>query len=130
MTDNEIIKCAENCTSDSPSCGICLYNDDRLTSSECMGELMKDLFDLTNRQKAEVERLTAQKLSREQDRDYWMAQTRIARDNIKFARSEAIKEFAERFEKKIKDVKFTIGQTWEIQCALNQTLKEMTEVSK
>ena len=57
MTDKEIIKCAENCTSDSPSCGICLYNDDRLTSSECMGELMKDLFDLINRQQAEIAEL-------------------------------------------------------------------------
>lgn len=65
MTDNEIIKCAENCTSDSPSCGICLYNDDRLTSSECMGELMKDLFDLTNRQQAEIERLKAKNLDLE-----------------------------------------------------------------
>ena len=46
---------------------------------------------------------------------------------FKTAKSEAIKEFAERFEKKIKDVEFTIGQTWEIQCALKQTLKEMTE---
>lgn len=30
-----------------------------------------------------------------------------------------------RFEKKIKDVNFTIGQTWEIQCALKDVLKEM-----
>lgn len=46
---------------------------------------------------------------------------------IRIAKSEAIKEFIKRFEKKIKDVKFTIGQTWEIECALEQTLKEMTE---
>lgn len=39
--------------------------------------------------------------------------------------SEAIKEFVKKFEKKIKDVKFTLGQVWEIQCALKQTLKEM-----
>lgn len=28
-----------------------------------------------------------------------------------------------------KDVKFTIGQTWEIKCALKQTYNEMTEQS-
>ena len=41
--------------------------------------------------------------------------------------TEAIKEFAEKFEIKIKDVQFTLGQTWEIQNALKDTLKEMTE---
>lgn len=40
-------------------------------------------------------------------------------------KSEAIKEFVKKFEKKIKDVKFTLGQTWEIQNALKDTLKEM-----
>ena len=50
----------------------------------------------------EIEKLTAQKTSREKDRDYWMAQTRIARDDIKFAKIEAIKEFAERLKEKYK----------------------------
>ena len=41
------------------------------------------------------------------------------------AEAEAVKEFAKRFEKNIKDVKFTLGQAWEIQNALKKTLKEM-----
>ena len=44
-------------------------------------------------------------------------------------RAYAIEKFVKKFEKKIRDVKFTIGQTWEIQYALKQTLKEMTEVN-
>jgi hypothetical protein len=47
------------------------------------------------------------------------------RNEINTAKSEAIKEFVKKFEKKIKDVKFTLGQTWEIQNALKDTLKEM-----
>lgn len=39
--------------------------------------------------------------------------------------SEAARELVKRFEKKIKDVKFTLGLTWEIQNALKDTLKEM-----
>ena len=39
--------------------------------------------------------------------------------------SEPVQEFIKRFEKKIKDVKFTIGQTWEIQSALKEVEKEM-----
>lgn len=45
----------------------------------------------------------------------------------KAERTEAIKEFAKRFERKIKNVQVTLGQTWEIQNALKDTLKEMTE---
>ena len=49
---------------------------------------------------------------------------------IKGCKAEAIKEFAEKFEKNIKDVNFTLGQTWDIQTALEKTSKEMTEERK
>lgn len=55
MTDEQIIKALENCLCESPSCATCLYDGETLTSSECMSELMKDLRDLINRQKAENE---------------------------------------------------------------------------
>ena len=57
MTDNEIIKALENCLYYSPSCTICKYDADTLTSSECIGALMNDSLDPINRQKAEIERL-------------------------------------------------------------------------
>ena len=48
-------------------------------------------------------------------------------EEIKNAKSEAYKEFAKRFEKNIKDIRVTLGQTWEIQNALKKTLKELTD---
>jgi hypothetical protein len=44
--------------------------------------------------------------------------------------TKAIKEFVKKFEKNIKDVNFTLGQTWDIQTALEKTSKEMTEEFK
>ena len=49
----------------------------------------------------------------------------LAIDRLKTAKSEAIKEYIKRFEKNIKNVQFTLGQTREIQSALKQTKEEM-----
>ncbi len=43
----------------------------------------------------------------------------------KRVRIELTKEFIKRFEKKIKDVNFSIGQAWEIKCALKEVEEEM-----
>jgi archaellum component FlaC len=50
-----------------------------------------------------------------------------AESDLRTARAEAVKEFVEKFENKIKDVQFTLGQSWEIKCALKDVVKEMTE---
>lgn len=58
MTDNEIIKALECCTSDwSPCMADCKYDADVVNSQECMENLMRDALALINRQKAEIERL-------------------------------------------------------------------------
>ena len=57
MTDEMIIEMAENCMSESPSCVICPYDEGTYTSSECMGKLIKDLLNLTNRLRAENDEL-------------------------------------------------------------------------
>ena len=57
-------------------------------------------IDLITRQKAEIERLQGEMAN-------------ISAKTLK------------RFEKNIKDVKVTLGQTWEIQNAIKETLKEM-----
>ena len=41
--------------------------------------------------------------------------------------NELAKKFVKKFEKNIKDMQVTLGQTWEIQNALKTTLEEMTE---
>ena len=90
---------------------------------------------ITERQEAEIERLKAEiEEVNEADRETELQALKESKENAKMfceainhAKSEAIKEFIKRFEKNIKDVKFTIGQTWEIQCAIKQTLKDLTE---
>ena len=115
MTDNENKKDLESYKTS--NCDECPFYG---VKEDCEVELPEEALNLINRQKAEIERLRAE---RDKEHQYTMHYARMCAK----AKSEAIKEFAERFEKKIKDVKFTIGQTWEIKCALKQTLKEMTE---
>ena len=67
-------------------------------------ELITNTLDLIARKKEEIEALIAGQET---------LQTNLP------------KVVAKRFERKIKDVQFTIGQTWEIQTALKETLKEM-----
>lgn len=57
MTDEQIIDALACCLSDNPPCFACKYDGDTTTVDECMGELMKDAFDLINHQKVEIERL-------------------------------------------------------------------------
>lgn len=66
----------------------------------CSCDTLELALDLINRQKAEIERLKGE---------------------IKNISAKTLK----RFEKNLKDVKVTLGQTWEIQNALKETLKEM-----
>jgi hypothetical protein len=97
MTDNEIIKAVICCTAF--DCGNCPLKDIP-DIEECERKCKEDALGLINRQKAEIERLKKEAVG-------------ISARTLK------------RFEKEIKDVQFTIGQTWEIQCALKDVLKEM-----
>jgi hypothetical protein len=67
--------------------------------------------------KAEIERLKFP----------YKMQVEVSKEIENEIKSEAVREFAMRFEKKIKDTKFTLGQTHELQCALSEIKKEMTE---
>lgn len=96
MTDNEIIKASECCTSDGCTCKECPYEDTKHIINEefeimpngktydewsCDEWLKIDLLDLINRQKAEIERLMKQLAGITESRDRWR---RIAEefDNI------------------------------------------------
>ena len=126
MTDNEIIKALECCIAD--KCMECPLRKIPKVKG-CMNRLSFAL-DLINRQKAEIERL------QEYNREYRFCNllenaliyTKTLEDynNLRKAfKAHAVKEFAKKFEKEIKDVQFTLGQTWEISCALEKVLKEM-----
>ena len=118
MTDKDIVKAAECClkTQTKDDCskigcpsyyengGCHLYDtvdDDYYALFEWF---TTELLNIANRQKAEIERLN---------------------DLLDDCKADTIQEFIKRFEKKIKDVKFTIGQTWEIQSAIKEVVKEM-----
>jgi Tfp pilus assembly protein PilN len=94
MTDNEIIKCAENCVSNFPPCSTCPYDGENLTSSECMNELMAALLEVVKRQQAEIEELKADKIIAERKEKDARA---LFEENVK-SNSEAIKEFAEQIK--------------------------------
>lgn len=108
MTDNEIIKALECCIKECDYEHCPYYVNDRY---ECGGNFEKDIFDLINRQKAELE--VKNKL------------LDIAEEKFETIKADTIQEFIKRFEKKIKDVEFTIGQAWEIKSAIKEVVKEM-----
>ena len=95
----------------------------------------KSTVDLINRQKAEVERLTAKILVKDNVNYYNTAQLRIAREELRTAKSEAIKEFAERLKKSIYvrengfDVSDIILLT-RIDNSIDNLVKEKTEVEQ
>jgi hypothetical protein len=93
MTDNKIVKALECCKS--RECGECprLYNDFP-DSHECKADLMEKVYNLIDRQKAEVERLKAY------NHNLLSANVGMScnwLDEIKKAKSEAVREFAKEF---------------------------------
>lgn len=99
FTDEQIIealKCCiaqENC--EEVSCEICPYDK----VYDCKEVMLKNVLDIFNRKNAENERLKAKILVKDNINDYNTAQLRIAREELRTAKSNAIKEFAERLKK-------------------------------
>lgn len=88
MTDNEIIKALECCyRKGGTPCRDCPFNE----FEDCNDVLMADyVFNLINRQQAEIERL------KEQPYTFQIEVSKKIESEIK---SKAVKEFAERFKK-------------------------------
>ena len=105
MTDNEIIKALELCRNENGICSDCPYSDDY---TNCNTRIAKDVLDLINRQKAEVEKLQEYyKMYYDRMREIKELQDEVEHssykislfdETIKTAKSEAIKEFAERLK--------------------------------
>lgn len=104
MTDEQIIKALETHLSNEGECSECAYFEN---IGSCVGIMHKDLYDLINRQKAEVEnqsenfkRLVAE--HRKLQTDYSSMQSTLAKMSmgVEQAKAEAIKEFAEAFKVK------------------------------
>ena len=96
MTDEQIIKALECCaTDDGNDCFQCPYGNIVYKSGNggCVNRCRKDALALINRQKAEIERLKGEVVT-----NNIMKATRIKKE----AKSEAIKEFAERLKERNK----------------------------
>lgn len=105
MTDEQIIKAVGICRTQD-TCRGCPYLE--LYTAACVSFLMKDVFDLINRRKAENESL--KQIIDEQDKEIIKLQKRIIfwREDLNYQpekiKSEAIKEFAERLKSKLNDL--------------------------
>lgn len=131
FTDEQIIKALECCfTNDfgKTNCNKCAFYT---ATAKCMDDMQNAVIDLINRQAAEIERLTAKILVKDNINDYNTAQLRIAREELRTAKSEAIKEFVERVKETSigleigddKKFKMTVVST----VAIDNLVKEMTE---
>lgn len=144
MTDNEIIKALNYC------CGNIKNNDEECNEDMCYqvclpesreegirwcGEwLMKDALDLINRQKAEIEEWKKKantpfaKVTFDRDKLQEIVDecAKNIEIDINLAKSEAIKEFAERLKEKLQwDVEFDNKLVFESD--IDSLVKEITE---
>lgn len=130
MTDERIIKCLEYKTK--VSCELCDLKPD-IYCQTCNIGLLKQSLDLINRQKAEFERLKNAYKQCAWERDTFLEQ-------IKTAKTEAIKEFVERLKKISKEItipyiadttiqEMKTGMFWFGIEDFNNLVKEMTEQS-
>ena len=120
MTDNEIIKALESCTSET-QCLNCPRFRGSLGMSfftKCDSKLKSDVLDLINRQKAEIERL----------------KTNLNIDLENFAteydnkiKAEAVKEFAERLKESKKKYEGTLAGFTFTMTELDNLVKEMVK---
>ena len=143
MTDEHIIKAVGICRTQD-SCRGCPYHE--LDIAGCVFELMKDVFDLINRQKAEIEKLKRGVTFTITIEDFESIKETIISNIDNKIKSEAIKEFAEELEyfvlnedievveTKCKDYESYINGAnqfrHQIKNGINNIVKEMTEVQE
>ena len=130
MTDNEIISideairhCYETYFERDDLCRECREEHKQLAK---WLEELKEIRNTINRQKAEIERLNEKITAKDESNYYFMGQLRLAREKLLTAKSEAIKEFAERIcNGRVSNDPVVIAVRTELEC-----IKEMTEVSE
>lgn len=96
MTDNETIKSAMCCSGEEKDCEHCPY-DKKETTRLCIIDLIADLLNIINRQKAEIKRL---KEVVERLQHHNRALCMLEKQQINRIKSEARKEVADRLKQK------------------------------
>ena len=109
MSDKDIIKALKCCSYDNYQCDNCPYAYKTCT-------VYKDSIDLINHQKAEIERLRSMNRAK-------LATIHDLQIELKTAKSEAIKEFAERL--KIYSCRFRDGHDMVDVICIDNLVKEM-----
>ncbi len=126
MTDEQIIKALECCaTDDGNDCFQCPYCNIFFESGNggCVNRCRKDALDLINRQKAENERLKRDIAIHEHVHEESNAAYQVL---VKQAKSEAIKEFAERLKTRLhRD--YNYSGKFAFETYLDNFVKEMME---
>lgn len=133
MTDNEIIKALEYCSTDirENTCPKCAF----YKKHRCSTLMLNAVSDIINRQKAEIKRLgTELDLSKSfhkeavAERNFYYHQMIRFENMFKTAKSEAIKEFAERLnEHSFVDNLSLDGKETVYVDDIDNLVKEMTE---
>lgn len=133
MTDNEIIKAMQCVIGNGVSCSECEYQK-ALPFPSCRRMCAENALDLINRQKTEIEELRERISYLEKSIDCSRKEYNRLLQKLQQAKSEAIKEFAERL-KSISigleignDKKFKMMAVSTI--AIDKIAKEMTEVKE
>lgn len=143
MTDEQIIKAVGICRTQD-TCRDCPYQ--KLDIEGCVFEHVKDVFDLINRQKAEIEKLKRGVTFTFTIEDFESIKETIISNIDNKIKTEAIKELAEELEyfvlhedievvePKCKDYESYINGAnqfrHQIKNGINNIVKEMTEVQK
>ena len=105
FTDEQIINNVKCCAKQISNCSQCSYRFNEDEEFDCEEALGRDTLDLSNRQAAEIERLAleldiSKALHKEAvaERNFYCHQMIRFESMFKTAKSEAIKEFAERLK--------------------------------
>lgn len=124
MTDEQIIKAVGICRA-SDTCRGCPYHE--LYTAGCVCALMKDVFDLIKRQTAEIEGLEETRYELTCIIDEFREERNRLLQKLQQAKSEAIKEFAERLKKRFY---LSAGRCVVDVYHISNLVKEMTEVQE
>ena len=133
MTDEQIIKALEYCSTDvrENTCPKCAF----YKKHRCSTLMLNAVSDLINRQKAEIERLREKISYLEESIDCSRKEYNMSLQKLQQAKSEAIREFAERLKKDMR-----LEDNCEYDCAtcyyeckdyvplIDNLVREMTEV--
>lgn len=127
MTDEQIVEGLRCCNNG--LCEICPYHEDEFIA-DCREQNGNDALDLIRRQNAEIERLTELVNELAAGNVAWLADNHDLRVELKTAKADAIREFAERLKKrKYQSSDWSRGEHPYVveESDIDEILEEMTE---